>query len=70
MCGWKMKRAMRGIQTRSHFNPEAFNGEGRVYGRQCEVDPTPRRWTGGIYDEGRRDWLYPMQLNAAAQNAI
>jgi len=57
-----------GIQTRSHFNPEAFNGEGRVYGRQCEVDPTPRRWTGGIYDEGRRDWLYPMQLNAAAQN--
>jgi hypothetical protein len=58
-----------GIQTRSHFNPEAFNGEGRVYGRQCEVDPTIRRWTGGIYDEGRRDWLYPMQLNAQAQHA-
>ena len=58
-----------GIQTRSHFNPDAFNGEGRVYGRQCEIDPTPRRWTGGIYDEGRRDWLYPMQLNPAAQNA-
>jgi len=57
-----------GIQTRSHFNPEAFNGEGRVYGRQCEVDPSLRRWTGGIYDEGRRDWLYPMQLHAAAQN--
>lgn len=57
-----------GIQTRSHFDPTAFNGEGKVYGRQCEVDPTPRRWTGGIYDEGRRDWLYPMQLNAAAQN--
>ncbi len=58
-----------GIQTRSHFDPAAFNGEGRVYGRQCEVDPTPRRWSGGIYDEGRRDWLYPMQLNAQAQNA-
>lgn len=57
-----------GIQTRSHVDPAAFNGEGRVYGRQCEVDPTLRRWTGGIYDEGRRDWLYPMQLNAAAQN--
>ena len=57
-----------GIQTRSHFNPDAFNGEGRVYGRQCEVDPTIRRWSGGIYDEGRRDWLYPMQLNAKAQN--
>jgi hypothetical protein len=58
-----------GIQTRSHFNPAAFNGEGRVYGRQCEIDPTHRRWTGGIYDEGRREWLYPMQLNARAQNA-
>jgi Domain of Unknown Function (DUF1080) len=57
-----------GLQTRSHFNPDAFNGEGRVYGRQCEVDPSPRRWTGGIYDEGRREWLYPMQLNAKAQN--
>ncbi len=19
-------------------------------------------WTGGIYDEGRREWLYPMEL--------
>ncbi|HYC28591.1 MAG TPA: family 16 glycoside hydrolase, partial [Chitinophagaceae bacterium] len=58
-----------GIQTRSHFDPTAFNGEGRVYGRQCEIDPTARAWTGGIYDEGRREWLYPMQLNAPAQNA-
>src|ERR1044071_3203326 len=58
-----------GIQTRSHYDPNAFNGEGRVYGRQCEVDPTGRRWSGGIYDEGRRDWLYPMQLNAQAQYA-
>jgi hypothetical protein len=58
-----------GIQTRSHFNPEAFDGVGRVYGRQCEIDPTPRRWTGGVYDEGRREWLYPMQLNPQAQNA-
>ena len=57
-----------GLQTRSHFDAAAFNGEGRVYGRQVEVDPSPRRWTGGIYDEGRREWLYPMQLNAAAQN--
>ena len=58
-----------GIQTRSHFDATANKGIGKVYGRQCEADPTPRKWTGGIYDEGRRDWLYPMQLNAAAQNA-
>jgi hypothetical protein len=57
-----------GLQTRSHFMDTAFKGEGKVYGRQCEVDPTFRRWTGGIYDEGRREWLYPMQLNAKAQN--
>ena len=58
-----------GIQTRSHFDATAFNGEGRVYGRQCEVDPTHRKWTGGIYDEGRREWLYPLQMNASAQHA-
>lgn len=58
-----------GLQTRSHFDATAFDGVGRVYGRQCEIDPTWRRWTGGIYDEGRREWLYSMQLNAPAQNA-
>lgn len=57
-----------GVQTRSHYDATALNGQGKVYGRQCEADPSGRRWTGGIYDEGRRDWLYPMQLNAAAQN--
>jgi hypothetical protein len=58
-----------GVQTRSHFDPNGNNGKGKVYGRQVEVDPTNRRWTGGIYDEGRRKWLYPMDLNASAQNA-
>jgi hypothetical protein len=58
-----------GIQTRSHFDPNGNNGKGKVYGRQVEVDPTKRRWTGGIYDEARRKWLYPMDLNANAQNA-
>src|SRR5580765_3707186 len=58
-----------GIQTRSHFDPNGNNGKGKVYGRQVEMDPTKRRWTGGIYDEGRRKWLYPMDLNPNAQNA-
>jgi hypothetical protein len=58
-----------GIQVRSHYDAAGNNGAGKVYGRQCEVDPSSRKWTGGIYDEGRRDWLYPMQLNAKAQNA-
>jgi len=26
---------------------------GRVHGYQVEIDPSPRAWTAGIYDEGR-----------------
>src|SRR5450631_811647 len=52
-----------GVQFRSHFDPTGNGGKGKVYGYQYEVDPSARRWTAGIYDEGRRDWLYPMTLN-------
>lgn len=62
-------RTNSGIQTRSHFNPEANKGAGRVQGRQVEIDPTERSWTGGIYDEARRGWLYPLDLNEAAKSA-
>lgn len=59
-----------GIQFRSHFDAAANDGKGKVYGYQYELDPSSRRWTAGVYDEGRRDWLYPLSLNAAAQNAF
>lgn len=59
-----------GIQLRSHLDKAANNGTGKVYGYQYELDPSSRRWTAGIYDEGRRDWLYPLTLNPAAQNAF
>ena len=59
-----------GVQTRSHYDPSGHNGKGLVYGRQVEVDPSPRRWSGGIYDEGRRQWLYPLTLDTAAQTAF
>lgn len=58
-----------GIQLRSHFDPKANNGNGKVFGYQYELDPSSRRWTGGLYDEGRRDWLYPLTLNPVAQKA-
>lgn len=58
-----------GIQFRSHFDPAANNGKGRVYGYQYELDPSVRKWTGGLYDEGRRDWLYPLMLNPSGQHA-
>jgi hypothetical protein len=58
-----------GIQFRSRYDPAGNNGKGKVYGYQYELDPSSRRWTGGVYDEGRRDWLYPLSLNPAAQAA-
>lgn len=59
-----------GIQVRSHFNPAGHEGKGLVYGYQCEIDPSSRKWSGGIYDEGRRDWLYPVSLNKKAQTVF
>jgi hypothetical protein len=56
-----------GIQFRSESKPEYK--EGRVHGYQMEIDPSPRAWTGGIYDESRRDWLYPMEFNPEAKTA-
>lgn len=42
----------------------------RVHGYQVEIDPSPRAWSGGIYDEARRGWLYSMENNPAAKNAF
>jgi hypothetical protein len=57
-----------GIQIRSESMPEYQ--QGRVHGYQVEIDPSTRAWSGGIYDEGRRGWLYPMIYNPAAQHAF
>lgn len=57
-----------GIQFRSLSKPDYQ--EGRVHGYQMEVDPSQRAWSGGIYDEGRRDWLYIPNLNPAGKQAF
>lgn len=57
-----------GIQFRSKSTPEYNNG--RVHGYQCEVDPSSRAWSGGIYDEARRGWLYPGTLNPVGGQAF
>jgi hypothetical protein len=57
-----------GIQFRSISKPEIMDG--RVHGYQCEVDPSTRAWSGGIYDEARRGWLYTGELNVAAKPAF
>ncbi|MDQ2753807.1 MAG: DUF1080 domain-containing protein, partial [Bacteroidota bacterium] len=53
-----------GVQFRSHYDAAGHEGKGKVYGCQYELDPSSRRWTAGIYDEGRRDWLYPLSLHS------
>jgi hypothetical protein len=41
----------------------------RIFGYQMEIDPSPRAYTGGIYDEARRGWLYPLHYNPPARAA-
>lgn len=48
-----------GVQVRSQSLESYKNG--RVHGYQVELEENgrDRDWSGGIYDEGRRGWLYP-----------
>ena len=57
-----------GVQIRSKSDPGYRNG--RVHGYQVEIDPSERAFSGGIYDEGRRGWLYPLSRNVKAQPAF
>lgn len=57
-----------GIQIRSLSTPD-YN-KGRVHGYQVEIDPSDRAWSGGIYDEARRGWMYQTEMNPAAKKAF
>jgi len=46
-----------GFMFRCHVAPN------KVYGYQAEVDTQARRWSGGLYDEGRRSWVHPQKKN-------
>ncbi|RAI94129.1 3-keto-disaccharide hydrolase [Algoriphagus yeomjeoni] len=59
-----------GVMARGQFDPAARDGNGLVYGYQIEADPSERAWSGGLYDEARRGWLYPLDLNPAAKTAF
>ncbi len=76
-----------GIQIRSHCNDHAVKvivqdqegknitkeiPAGRVHGYQVEIDPSPRAYSGGIYDESRRGWLNDLSgdENKAAREAF
>jgi hypothetical protein len=56
-----------GVQFRSNSLPDYLNG--RVHGYQCEIDPSGRAWSGGIYDEARKGWLVTLADNEAGRAA-
>lgn len=35
-------------------------GNQQAMGYQAEVDPSDRKWSGGLYDQARRQWLHPL----------
>ncbi len=61
-----------GMNSGVQFRSETKGGkpDGRVYGYQAEIETSKRKWAGGIYDEARRGWLYPLSHNEKGQNAF
>jgi hypothetical protein len=70
-----------GVQIRSEVFPGATNAmiggkefkfaADRIHGYQCEIDmdvARGRMWSGGIYDEARRGWLFPTGGEKSAQS--
>ncbi|WP_164104101.1 3-keto-disaccharide hydrolase [Candidatus Laterigemmans baculatus] len=57
-----------GVQIRSQSRKDYKDG--RVHGYQIEIDPSERAWTGGIYDEARRGWLYTLENRPEARAAF
>ena len=59
-------KANSGFMFRAHAEP------GKVYGYQSEVDGDPKRaWSGGLYDEGRRQWfISPIKGNKESEEAF
>ncbi|NIJ19086.1 hypothetical protein FHS95_000755 [Sphingomonas naasensis] len=57
-----------GVMIRGQSRPDYRQGV--VFGYQAEIDPSKRGWSGGIYDEQRRQWLYTLGRNDAARQAF
>lgn len=57
-----------GVQFRSISDKNIMDG--RVHGYQVEIESSPRKWAGGIYEEGKRGWLYSLDSNPEAKEAF
>ncbi|NLH44283.1 MAG: DUF1080 domain-containing protein [Planctomycetes bacterium] len=56
--------------SNSGFMFRCHVAKNNVLGYQAEVDPSERQWSGGLYDEGRRLWLVPLQNDANSAKAF
>jgi hypothetical protein len=65
---WVDPKLNSGVQVRSESRPDYRDGV--VHGYQVEIDPSPRAWSGGIYDEQRRGWLVNPKDDRTAQKAF
>ena len=54
-----------GVQFRSLSTPDFENG--RVHGYQTDIDPSPRQWSGQIYEEAQRGWFSTGETNPPAK---
>ena len=43
-----------------------------IYGYQVKIDPTPRRWTGGVFDDFGKswNWFYTLEESEKARSAF
>lgn len=57
-----------GIQFRSNSIESYKNGD--VHGYQAEIDVSERKWSGGIFDQSRRGWVYPVTMNEPGRQAF
>lgn len=57
-----------GMMIRGQSRPDYRNGV--VHGYQAEIDPSSRRWSAGLYDEQRRQWLYTLGRNEPARRTF
>jgi hypothetical protein len=53
-------------QGNSGFVFRCQKEKNRVWGYQAEVDTADRKWSGGLYDEGRRAWFISPNRDQAA----
>jgi len=59
-----------GLNSGVLFRSQSRDNDERVYGYQLEIDSSSRRWSGGIYDERGRGWLYNLSRNSPARSAF